>query len=168
LQKQNIPLAMPSLKDELLKLANLLSIPQEEFADVCIHAWPAIMHKIEAAFFKKDHTNTSFTWSWQTLKEPHYAIQFLNGQAYQVLPQLVNASEKAWFAAYANKLWLFEGTIQAIELLIREHYPFEYYVVAKKYTWLLCENDHDILMGAGSVMAKMETLPHSSALVHLP
>jgi hypothetical protein len=47
---------MPSLKDELLNIAILLSIPKKEFADVGIHTWPAIMQKIEATFFRKDHT----------------------------------------------------------------------------------------------------------------
>jgi hypothetical protein len=54
---------MPSLKDDLLKLATLLSLPQEEFAAVGIHTWPAVMHKIEAAFFKKYNGNTHFNWS---------------------------------------------------------------------------------------------------------
>lgn len=149
---------MPSLKDNLLKLATILELPKEEFADVGIHAWPAIMHKIEAAFFKKYNANTHFNWSWDSIKGPQHSIQFLNGRAYEVLPYLVEASEKVWFVACGNKFWLFEGTIQAIELLIKEHYAFEYYVVSKKYGWLLCETDHDVLIGAGSVLAKMQTL----------
>lgn len=147
---------MPNLKDELLKLATSLSLPKEEFADAGIHAWPAIMHKIEAAFFKKYNGNTHFNWSWDNLKTPQHSILFFNGRAYESLPLLVDASEKVWFIACDDKFWLFEGTIHAIKLLISEHYAFEYYVVAKKYTWLLCETDHNVLIGVGGMIAKMQ------------
>jgi hypothetical protein len=38
-------------------------------------------------------------------------------------------------------------------------YGFEYYIVSKKFEWLLCENHHDILIAVGQPMVeKMERL----------
>ncbi|QIL78175.1 MULTISPECIES: DUF6756 family protein [Hymenobacter] len=149
---------MTEFKNDLLQLARHLGIAEAEFAAVGIHSWPAIMHRIKTTFFIQSESSTSYSWSWDNLKKPYCQVPFANGQAYKVLPSLVEDSEKVWFVACDTKFWLFEGTVRAIQLLIQEHYAFEYYLVSKKYAWLLCETDHDVLLGAGSMMAKMRPL----------
>ncbi|WP_432207229.1 DUF6756 family protein [Hymenobacter defluvii] len=57
-----------------------------------------------------------------------------------------------------SKFWLFEGSVQAVQLVLHEFYAFEYYVVSKKYHWLLCETDHDELIGLGTIISKMHSL----------
>ena len=57
-----------------------------------------------------------------------------------------------------SKLWLFQGTVTAIQQLLHEHPAFEYYVVSKKYAWLVCETEHDVLFGLGDIIPKLEAL----------
>ncbi|SFQ49675.1 DUF6756 family protein [Hymenobacter arizonensis] len=154
---------MPALKDDLLKLAKQLQLPPEEFDAVGIHAWPAVFQKIEAAFVIKTSSNTHFNRWRESLKGPRYSILFEHGQAYECLHRLIDAQEQVWFVACdidrdPSKSWLFQGKIQAIQSVLREHHSFEYYPVSKKYEWLVCETDHSLLVGLKSMIPKMEAL----------
>jgi hypothetical protein len=153
---------MPGFKDELLSLANQLQLTSEAFDAVGIHAWPAVLHKIEAAFVIKTSSNTHFNWWRESFKGPHYSVSFEHGQVYECLHQLINAQEQIWFVACdterdPSKLWLFQGQIQAIQSVLRNHYAFEYYLISKKYEWLICEAD-SVLIGLKSIIPKMEAL----------
>ncbi|WP_426060867.1 DUF6756 family protein [Hymenobacter sp. B1770] len=154
---------MPGLKDDLLKLARQLQLPPEAFDAVGIHAWPAVLHKIQAAFVIKTSSNTHFNWWRESLKSPRYSIFFEHGQAYECLHQLIDAQELVWFVACdidrdPSKFWLFQGQIHAIQSVLREHYSLNYYLVSKKYDWLICETDQDVLTGLKSIIPKMEAL----------
>jgi len=161
---------MPSFKDELLKLAHHSGILPLDFDAVGIHAWPAIMHKIEAAFIIKTSSNTKFNWWWESFRGTQYRLFFESGWAFDYLTQLINEQEQVWFVACdtdhdPSKFWLFQGTIKAIQLLLQEHCHFEYYLVSKKYTWLLCETDQDVLVGLGTVIPKMKLLEAPGSIV---
>lgn len=57
-----------------------------------------------------------------------------------------------WFIVEENQLPfypVYEATPIAAQRVIGECYGFEYYLVAKDMTWLLCENHHDWLIGIG-------------------
>jgi hypothetical protein len=154
---------MPGLKDDLLQLAEALGIPRKDFEAVGIHAWPAILQKIEAAFVMKTNSNTRFNWWWESFKKPQYRIFFEKTHAWDCLPHVVTTPEKVWFVACdddhdPSKFWLFEGTIHAIHLLLGNSHAFEYYIISKKYAWLLCETDHSVLVGLGSIIPVMQAL----------
>jgi hypothetical protein len=60
------------------------------------------------------------------------------------LKELVPSQETVWFVAEEWKrikqhgnFWLCEGTITVIAELLGEMYGFEYYIVSKKFEWLL-------------------------------
>ena len=44
---------------------------------------------------------------------------------------------------------VYDSTPQAAQAVIGECYAFEYYLIAKDLSWLLCENHHDTLIGVG-------------------
>jgi hypothetical protein len=154
---------MPGFKDDLLQEAHALGLSTTDFAAVGIHAWPAILRKIEAAFVKRFNSNTRFNWWWENFKGPQHRIFFESAWAFDYLTHLVDASEQVWLVACdtdrdPSKFWLFHGTVAAIQALLAEACHFEYYLVSKKYEWLLCETDHDVLVGLGSVIPKMQAL----------
>lgn len=154
---------MPGFKDQLLRLARVLGFSPQDFDAVGIHAWPAILHKIEKAFVQRTDSNTHFNWWWESFKEPQYSLLFEDGRAYAHLDQLLDPQEQVWFVACdtahdPSKFWLFHGTVTAIQQLLQEHYAFEYYVVSKKYTWLVCETEHDVLFGLGDIIPKLQAL----------
>jgi hypothetical protein len=109
-----------------------------------------------------DRINTEFlttnkygdaSWWWTVYKKlTEYCIHFRNGNGFEALTELFPLKgEKYWFIASEEngKYWLYEATIESIQWLIANMYGFEYYIVDKKYKWILCENHHDILIGLG-------------------
>lgn len=161
---------MPGFKDDLLQLASSSGISPKDFDAVGIHEWPAIMHKIEAAFVLKTSSTTRFNWWWESFKGPQYRLFFDTAWAFDYLTQLVDEQEQIWFVACdtdqdPSKFWLFQSTVQAIQRLLQAHCYFEYYLVSKKYLWLLCETDHDVLIGLGSVIPRMQQLNAPGSVV---
>jgi hypothetical protein len=164
---------MAGLKDDLCKVAARLALSQDDFGAVGIYAWPAIMRQIEAAFVIKTGLNTSFSWWWESLKHPQVHLQANQGHAVDYLPTLVAAHEPVWYVTTRaldydveeeqdpTKLWLFQGRMQAVHQVITASHPAEYYLVSKKYTWLLCGKRQDQLLGVGSILPKMQALATS-------
>ena len=154
---------MPGFKDELLQLSKSLGISPQDFNAVGIHAWPSIMQKIESVFVIKTNSNTRFNWWWESFKGSSFSMFFENDLASTVLHQLIDGKETVWFVVCdtdhdPSKFWLFQATIRAIQTVLNEHCFFEYYIVSKKYSWLLCETDHSKLVGIGSIVTKMKAL----------
>lgn len=44
---------------------------------------------------------------------------------------------------------VYDAKPAAIKQLLGECFAFEYYLIAKDWSWLLCENHHDTLIGLG-------------------
>ncbi|QNF33664.1 hypothetical protein HUW51_13380 [Adhaeribacter swui] len=152
---------MNGFQDNLIKLANMLAIPVDEFAPIGIHEWPSIMKKIEATFIIKKNSNTKFNWWWEHLKGEPFGVNAGDTKPFEYLPQLIDEKEKIWFVACDSyrdfsKFWLFQGYIKSIKKILQNHYSFEYYLISKKYEWLLCVNNHDKLIGVGSIVAKIK------------
>jgi len=64
-------------------------------------------------------------------------------------------NERVWFIAEESRLPfypVYEATPNAAQRVIEECYGFEYYLVAKDMTWLLCENHHGWLIGVGELI----------------
>jgi len=153
---------MTGLKDNLLKIAKTLGIKPDEFNAVGIYEWPEIMKKIEESFIIKKNSNIKFNRWWENLKEPQYGIN-VDSHPFHCINQLIDGNEKIWFVACdsnndPSKFWLFQGYIKPILKLLDEHYRFEFYLVSKKYEWLLCLNHHDNLIGLGSIIPKLQQM----------
>jgi hypothetical protein len=152
---------MAGFKDNMVRITQALGIPSKDFEAVGIYAWPPIMQKIERAFVKKENSNTKFNWWWESFKGPKLIIDFKNDSAFIFLNQILDKDEKVWFVSCdseydPSKFWLFQGYIEPIQKIIGEKPAFEYYLVSKKYEWLLCENGHGELIGLGNMIPKMK------------
>ncbi|MEM9326620.1 MAG: DUF6756 family protein [Bacteroidota bacterium] len=148
---------MVRLKERLLKVASALEIQAEDFDSVSIYEWPSIMKKIESRFIVKKNSNIKFNWWRENFKEPHSSRWFLKDDAMNHLHRLIPEEEKVWFVGCdtrndATKFWLFEGRILSIQRLLTHMYGFEYYLVSKKYEWLLFDNRHSTLIALGAMM----------------
>ena len=144
-----------TLKHELLQIASVLSLPSTRFRAVGAAEWEPVMKKIEDKFVRAPYGR--LRWWWTHFKFPHYGMQ-LPVQFYEVLHNLLPTQAHAWFIVEeGDKHWLFEGRIDAIQQVLAECYFFEFYIVSKKYDWLLCETHHDVLCGIGdSLVEKMK------------
>ena len=141
-----------------------LLISRDEFDLVSLHKYQEILTSIVERFTTQGKKGLSALWWWDNLKEPTYGMQ--TKYAPSLLMDIVPCEERIWFVAedWGNtkrhgNFWLYEGTIQAAVAIINEMFGFEYYIVSKKLEWLLCENHHDILIGAGQpIIDRMKQL----------
>ena len=121
------------------------------------HRYRGILERIieERTHLSKDAV--SALWWWEALCEPVSYRQVPDPMA--MLARLVPQDEHVWFVAEESdekeqgNFWLYEGTIASIRSVLRECPAFEYYVVARKMDWLLCENHHGQLIASGQPMA---------------
>lgn len=54
---------------------------------------------------------------------------------------------------HAEKMWLYEGETAFIlnELISNLSRLGEYYLISKKWDWILCENHHETICGSGRI-----------------
>ena len=80
-----------------------------------------------------------------------------DAQGYRYLTTLLPRGEVVWFLAEdkdqkkTGSYWLYEGKVGAFSAVIAELPAFEYYLIGKDYSWLLCENHHGVLIGVGQL-----------------
>lgn len=88
-------------------------------------------------------------WWWEAFREPGVSVPFPAGDRWRKLPSIVpNPSEPAWFIAEDDQLPqypVFETSAEVAARVIGECYGFEYYMVAKDFSWLVCETHHNSL-----------------------
>lgn len=93
-------------------------------------------------------------WWWEALRSPGVSAAFEAGDGWRHIPHICpNANEAVWFIAEENQLSrypVYETTPQIAAQVIAQCYAFEYYLVAKDLSWLLCENHHNVMCAVGS------------------
>lgn len=148
---------MSNLRKGILKVKKENALDDNLFKEVSHLEYSEILKKINSTFLVT-HKYDDSVWWWKSYKElKSYAIHFREGYAFDILDKIVpSKDQKYWFIASEQngKYWLYESNINTIKLMIGEMYGFEYYIVDKKYTWILCENHHDILIGLGEYVTE--------------
>jgi len=100
-------------------------------------------------------------WWWENFSQPSESIAFDDGKGFVRLSKFVpNAKELVWFVVEDDLLPyypIFEASTENIIKIIGECFTFEYYLVPKDNSWLLCENHHNNIIGVGTkVIAAIE------------
>lgn len=137
--------------DEAIKALNLST---DQFRLVELHQHEQILVAILERFTTLGKKGLNYPWWWTSLKEPRASIY--DDYAPSLLEQLLPPQEVVWFIAEDVKrtkrngnFWLYEGTVAAIVQLLGELFAFEYYLVSKKFEWLVGEDHSGILIGVG-------------------
>jgi hypothetical protein len=107
-----------------------------------------INRKVLARFADGNHLR----WWWESFRESQSAA-FDDGLGYQRIPMLVpDASERCWFVVesrVSSSYPVYEASPEEIASIIGECFCFEYYLVHKDLSWLICENHHGAMIGCG-------------------
>lgn len=142
--------------EEAIKTLNLSS---NNFRLVSLHEYEEILVSILERFTTLGKKGLNYSWWWSSFKKPSCSIHL--EYAPDVLKELVPLEETVWFVTEDWKrtkqhgnFWLYEGGIALIADLIGEMYGFEYYIVSKKFEWLLGEDHHGVLIGVGQSMTE--------------
>jgi hypothetical protein len=96
---------------------------------------------------------SGLTWWWEDFRFPVTSVCFHDGKGWERLIELVpSVNEKIWFIAGEDGSRygpVYEASTQIIQQVIGECYCFEYYLVAKDWSWLIGENHHDVVFAIG-------------------
>ncbi len=144
-----------TIREQINNVIKKYSFNKDELIEVNKLYWKTIIDKFEAEFIRKSHYKNKVYWYWD-LFENDYGIQFEEYDAFKILNNLIDEKEKIWFLVEEKrqvpKFWIYEGTIKSIQKAIEESVAFEYYIVSKKFSWVLCENHHGYLIASGDYM----------------
>lgn len=127
------------------------------FKLVSLHCYRDILQRISSQFTTLGNRANTTRWWWEHLTEPALAIR--PNDPVQTLQHVIPANEQVWFLAEDwshtksdGQFWLYESTIEAICKLVNASRAFEFYVVSKKLSWLICVNHHEYVVASGQQM----------------
>ena len=93
-------------------------------------------------------------WWWEDFRFPSTSVRFTDQKGFERLEKIVpNKKEKVWFIVEEDQLPfnpVYEATPESVQAVVGECYGFEYYLVAKDMSWLVCETHHDDLIAIGT------------------
>lgn len=111
-------------------------------------------NEIYTAFVSKNDVY----WWWEHFIDESESISFNDSMGFKAIGDLVpDTSEILWFIVEDSQLPhfpIFEASTNNIIKIIGECFAFEYYLVPKTKSWLLCENHHDYVIGVGEAIVQ--------------
>jgi hypothetical protein len=114
-----------------------------------------VLREIAERFTTRSRDAMDHIFLWDVLRQPTASCH-IPGPAYRFLPQLLPGDERAWFLAEDwmrtkrhGNYWLYDAASARLPDLLGELFRFEYYVVSKKFDWLVAENHHDVFIASG-------------------
>jgi hypothetical protein len=142
---------MNSTRTEIERAVKSLQMPASKF-----RALPdAEAESVFQAALKHFVNGGDRRWWWEAFVGKSVSRKVDNG--WKLLACVVPAPDQnVWFIAEDDQLTsypVFDATPEAVEQVIGECFGFEYYLIAKDMTWLLCENHHDYLIAVGEPVA---------------
>lgn len=146
-------------REEILKYCEKENIKESEFRPVSIYQWEDIYHKIvdefvdKTKYYKKDMHWLNMNLCFRKGKEILYAYDSRDDWDWvKNLREFVDDAEKqAYFLVEEGKFWIFEGNLDRISEMIYEGFFAEdYYIVDKKYQWMITCNHHEVILFVGS------------------
>lgn len=135
--------------EEIERVTAELKIPRSELRR-CDNDEAKKIYKKAKETFVKDNPRV---W-WLGLKVLFEIVKPNKGQTFsEVLRERIPKSEKHfWFIPETEEeeFIVFEAELNAIELLIKECFFFEYNIIGKEFNWIIIENDHNEFVFAES------------------
>ncbi len=122
--------------------------PEIEFRFCRLGLYEAILDSIAERFLNRGRHDRDKTWWWDCLANKTESSAPTD--VFAELRKRLHPEEAYWFVASEEdgKYWLAEATGAAIPEVLGEMHGFEYYIIDRKMSWLLCENHHDTLIEA--------------------
>ncbi|HYL98211.1 MAG TPA: DUF6756 family protein [Blastocatellia bacterium] len=90
---------------------------------------------------------------WEDFRAPATRVTFDDGRGWENIVRIVPTGEKVWLIAEDDErpsYPVYEAFPECAERLIEECSCFEYYLVAKDLSWLLCETHHNVMFAIGA------------------
>jgi hypothetical protein len=138
------------LRQDIEQARKEYNIPEADFSPLPHTTdWHRLEERIYSNFCRIEGKGRP-RWLWERYRNEWYGLALEDYPDY-ILNQLIPAAEIVWFMAYDGDDFLFyQGKVSAIQQVLSECSPDEYYLINKKYEWLLSVNHHDSLTGTGT------------------
>ena len=140
--------------NKILAAARELEIEHIRFRQVSGQRFAAILNSVLTTFTRGGTRNNDALWLWEDLKGPTCSLVQSCGP--DILRQVTDAATPVWLITEDwdrtkrhGNYWLFEGEFGAVLDVLENVHHLEYYIVARKFDWLLLENHHDVIVAAG-------------------
>lgn len=140
-----------SVRNDIERVIKELGLDRSKLFEVPKLRWEEILRNVIEEFVHKTHYTNELHMAWNRFKDPQVIMRFHNDDGYKYIADLVDDAY-VWFIVEDNKdkLWVYEGMPDVIIKVIGDAYFIdEYYIISKKYEWILCEDHHRILHGVG-------------------
>ena len=151
------------LRKDVEEARRVFCIPEADFSPLPFTTnWHQLEERIYQTFCKIAAGDRP-KWLWERYKSEWIGLALKEYQDY-ILDQLVPTTETVWFMVYDGDDFLFyQGKVKAIQQVLLESSPDEYYLINKKYEWLLSVNHHDNLTGTGAfITGQLKSLAQRS------
>jgi len=117
-----------------------------------------LVRQIEAHFVSAP----GLTWWWSSFSVPTATRAFDDGLGFKHVAQIApDAQETIWFVveeASGDDFGVFETSVRNACAIVGQCPAFEYYLVAKDFSWLICENHHEVVIASGSAMRRLSSM----------
>lgn len=122
--------------------------PEIEFRFCRLGRYEAVLDAIADRFLQRGRYDLDRIWLWDCFANRTEC--YVPGDVLAELRQRLHPEESYWFLASDEdgKYWVAEASGAAIPAVIAEMHAFEYYIIDRRMTWMLCENHHGTLIEA--------------------
>jgi hypothetical protein len=136
-----------TLRDDINKVIKEADIKGFNF--VRLTAYEDLLDRIAEKFFVQGRDGLKYAWLWEQFHEP--TMSYNEQDAIKFMDSRLPKDQSYWFLASeeSGKYWVAEGTGDGIIQVLKEMYCFEYYIIERKFCWIVCENHHGSLIQAG-------------------
>jgi hypothetical protein len=145
---------METVIDEILRAVAELALAPDQFRQLPSEESEAVF----LAALRKFVASGDRRWWWEDFRTPGTSLHFAAGDGWRHMTDFApNPNENVWFIAEDDQLPhypVFETTPRHAVEIIGECYGFEFYLVAKDLSWLLCETHHDVVYAVGQAVEK--------------
>lgn len=151
------------LLNDIKEARKKLQIPAADFSPLPFTTnWHQLEERIYQAFCNIEGKERP-RWLWERYKNEWVGLSLKDYPNY-ILNQLVPTEATVWFMAYdGDNFFFYQGKVNAIQQILLECSPDEYYLINKKYEWLLSVNHHDSLTGTGAfIIGQIKSFVHRS------
>ena len=139
-----------SVHAEILRAVQALGLTPDEFLVLTESNAQEVRARVLAKFVPSGHRR----WWWEDFKGAEREVP--DGTGWK-LPSVIapDPDARVWFIAEdeQDRVYpVFETTVAHASSVLGECYAFEYYIVAKDLSWLVCENHHNVVMAVGALV----------------
>lgn len=140
---------MFSVREEIEETVKSENLNRHNFFEVSKNSYQSIIKKIEDVFVDKSKNwEKDIHWSNANGYRPNLSVSYFRQEKVPFvdhLKEIIPNSEVFMYFMVEDtyKYYLYEGKIDEIVTVLNETSFYDFYIVSKKYDWLISENHHD-------------------------